>query len=299
MCQGRNAALRSWLTELKATSQKPILRILEELQDGDSWQERERHWIGLYRSRGVNLLNLTAGGNGFAVHTDESRKKIARALTGDHNPMKRPEVAAKVSAKRRGLIFSSAWRAALSRATKGRPKPLGFGANNRFPPGSHRRPGWHHTAETRAKLSASKIGKPQVHMRGDKNPSKRPDVRLKLSAARIGKRLSPETRAKISASLVGNKRALGFRHSEESRIKMSAARMGNKYSLGYRHSEATRARMSAAKIGKKLSSEIRGKISAASRGRVVSSETRTRMSAAAKRRWADLNQRIFQLPTLN
>lgn len=37
--------------------------------------------------------------------------------------------------------------------------------------------------EVRAKLSASKLGKPHPYARGDKNPSKRPEVRAKLRAS--------------------------------------------------------------------------------------------------------------------
>lgn len=68
--------------------------------------------------------------------------------------------------------------------------------------------GWHHSAETKAKLSAAK--------KGDKNPSKRSEVRAKMSASNKIAMNRPEVRAKISAAMKGRK------FSEEHKAKMSA-----------------------------------------------------------------------------
>lgn len=77
-----------------------------------------------------------------------------------------------------------------------------------------------------------------------------------------GKKLSEETRAKISSS------CKGWKPSAESRAKMSAAHIGKK------HSEETRAKISAAKsgenhhmFGKHHSENTRAKIGASSHGR--------------------------------
>ena len=48
---------------------------------------------------------------------------------------------------------------------------------------------------------------------GDKNPSKRPEVREKISAARKGHEVTPETREKLAKANIGRK------DSEETRIK--------------------------------------------------------------------------------
>lgn len=70
--------------------------------------------------------------------------------------------------------------------------------------------GGHHSLETRAKMSAARMGKEFST-----------ETRAKLSAARLGRKHSPGTRAKISAAQVGKVM------SADARAKMSAAKMGN------------------------------------------------------------------------
>ncbi len=71
-------------------------------------------------------------------------------------------------------------------------------------------------SEVAAKHSESMKGK----MVGDKNPSKRPEVREKISAARKGHEVTPETREKLSKANIGRK------DSEETRMKKSKASIG-------------------------------------------------------------------------
>lgn len=92
--------------------------------------------------------------------------------------------------------------------------------------------GAHLSAETKAKISASKMGRP------------------------IGP-FSDETRRRMSLARMGK----GHRHTDESKKKMSLARTGTK------RSSETRARMRQAQIGKRLSLETRIKIGIASRSR--------------------------------
>jgi len=76
-----------------------------------------------------------------------------------------------------------------------------------------------HSAETRAKMSASKMG--------EKNPSygksHSAETRAKIAAANIGRTASAETRAKLSAANIGRTA------SAETRAKMSASKMGEKH----------------------------------------------------------------------
>jgi hypothetical protein len=58
---------------------------------------------------------------------------------------------------------------------------------------------------------------------------------------RIGFTHSPETKAKLSAKLIGNKRRLGIPHTEEGRRKMSEAQKGRT------HSKETRRKISEAR----------------------------------------------------
>lgn len=102
--------------------------------------------------------------------------------------------------------------------------------------------GFHHTEETKLKLSEANKGKP-----------KSDETRQKLSEANKGKHASEETKRKLSESHKGN------HPSEETRQKMSEKRKGKK------HSE-----------------EWSKKISEANKGRIISDETRKKMSEARK-----------------
>ena len=84
----------------------------------------------------------------------------------------------------------------------------------------------------------------------------------------LGKKLSKETRAKISAAAKGRK------FSDETRAKIGAAHKGKIVT------EETKAKMSAANKGKKLSKETRAKMSAAKKN--MSDETKAKIGAAKK-----------------
>ena len=109
------------------------------------------------------------------------------------------------------------------------------------------------------------------------------------SAAQTGKHLSPETRTKLSAAMMGNTHGLGHRHSAETRAKMSAARSNpsaeyraklSAARVGLRPSPEALAKRSASMMGKHLSEETRKKIGAANRGRIPSEETRQKLRDA-------------------
>ena len=82
-----------------------------------------------------------------------------------------------------------------------------------------------------------------------------PEARAKLSALKtgvphgVGHTVSSETRAKIGAANRGRQR------TDETRAKLRAARIGKKPSLGMVHTEAARQRMSLARKGRHLSPE--------------------------------------------
>lgn len=90
-----------------------------------------------------------------------------------------------------------------------------------------------------------------------------------------GRKASAETRAKMSASLMGNQCARGCKRSPATRSLLSAQKIGNKHSLGLKRRPETLARMSAALMGNQNA-----------RGRVCSPETRAKIGAANRRRAA-------------
>ncbi len=99
-----------------------------------------------------------------------------------------------------------------------------------------------------------------------------PETKAKISKAQTGKKPSEDTRAKMS------KAHIGLKLSEEAKAKISKARTGKK------HSAETKAKVSKAHYNTKKSKEARAKMSEKGRGKVVSEETKNKISSAGKRR---------------
>lgn len=178
-------------------------------------------------------------------------------------------------------------------------------------------PGLVHSAETRAKLSAQrlgvKLGPPSEKHRAAlsaamKGKAPAPEVleaalafnkgrkftedqRLARSAQLTGRPVSDETRTKLRMSNLGQKRSeaaceanrasqLGKKHTPEQSAAKSARQTGRKIKP---RSDEQRAAISAAQLGKPrgpYSPEHCAAISAATKGRVVSAATRALISAA-------------------
>jgi len=107
--------------------------------------------------------------------------------------------------------------------------------------GQHGGTGCIPSAETRAKRSASQMGKlvGRTHT---------PEARAKISAAQTGRRggtagtkLTEEHKRKIATSMMGKKNTLGFKQSEETKLKVAMARRLRK------HSQKTRDKIAAAR----------------------------------------------------
>lgn len=101
-----------------------------------------------------------------------------------------------------------------------------------------------------------------------------------MIASLTGRKLSEETRSKMSASRKGRP---GHKHSEEVKAQMSASRTGRK------HSEETKAKMSACRKGRRHTEETKQKLSIAKKGkpngclgRPRTEETKRKISLAHK-----------------
>lgn len=75
----------SWIKKLLQNHQKPILKIIE-IVDENNWQVREKWWIRYFKKKNQKLTNLTLGGDGtFGIPcSEEKKKKISSSLIG-HN----------------------------------------------------------------------------------------------------------------------------------------------------------------------------------------------------------------------
>lgn len=125
----------------------------------------------------------------------------------------------------------------------------------------------------RQQMLGNKRGSKATRLFGKDNPAKRPEVRAKISASRMGQKPSaeslakthtPETHAKIAAALRGRKL------SPEHRAKIAESLRGNQHTKGHTLSAEHRAACGHGKskpwLGKKLSAEHRAKITAGLRG---------------------------------
>ncbi len=105
-----------------------------------------------------------------------------------------------------------------------------------------------------------------------------PETRAKMSEKMrgnkncLGRTLTPETRAKMSEKMRGNKNCLGRTHTPEAREKMRKASLGNKNFLGRTHTPEAREKM-------------RGNKNFL--GRTHTPEARKKMSESQLRRWAE------------
>lgn len=118
------------------------------------------------------------------------------------------------------------------------------------------------------------------------NPEKRESMIEGSRRALTGRKLSKEHCAKVSASLIGNKRALGATHSEEFRQRLSKIHTGNTYALGSKRTQEQRDEMSRKRKGRKhppsYYEKVRGR-RPHNYGKKASLETRAKMSASQKK----------------
>lgn len=96
------------------------------------------------------------------------------------------------------------------------------------------------------------------------------NVALVAGAPNKGRVFSQEVRDKISKSLIGNTRTLGFKHSEATRKAMPFRTPGHRFSIGYSPTD-----------------ETREKISKAGKGRINSDESKAKIAEKKRQWWAD------------
>lgn len=200
ICDARKSGEKNyracWLRSLEARGLKPIISEVEVTTD----PARERFWIAHFRAARYALVNTS---DGMESHV------------GYITP---PEVRTAISAAKRGKPISASHRAALRQAIIGRPV----------------------SEATREKIRASQVGKkrnlsPEAIERmiaphqgkssWNKDVTRTPEVRRKLSEAQRGKKHSKETRRKISEANKGKPGTMtGRQWSPERRASFEAKR---------------------------------------------------------------------------
>lgn len=75
----------NWLKSLAARGEKPVLMTLDTVSD-DQGAAAEVLYIRLARDGGMDLCNLTDGGDGVVNPSPESREKVRQGKLGRRNP---------------------------------------------------------------------------------------------------------------------------------------------------------------------------------------------------------------------
>jgi len=131
--------------------------IIDHAGTEEELNRKERSWIKKLSCKAPRGYNCTDGGEGLSNPSEETRKKMREAQRGENNPMKRPEVAAKVAAKISGENHPMK-RPEVVAKISGKNHPMY---------------GKHHTEKTK-QLMREKLS-------GENNPMKRPEVVAKIS----------------------------------------------------------------------------------------------------------------------
>ena len=181
-----NSRAQRWMrTQIEAGHEINIF----EIERDCVLHEAEKRLIAWYRHRGVDLVNVTAGGE------------------GNHGYRWTPEQLQMISVRRKGRIITPEWRANISKGSKGKSKPPEFGAKV-----SAARKGVKFTDEHRANIGKARAGKKYSL-----------EQRAALSAARKGVKKSPEHAAKLRAHLdLQRQKAQMAGRTPEAKAKRSA-----------------------------------------------------------------------------
>jgi predicted GIY-YIG superfamily endonuclease len=120
----------SWIGSLLKDNQMPVMCIVNWFNSEEDCNNAEKLIIENFKKTGMNLTNLTDGGEGQCgrIMSEETRKKISEsqlkrgnAWEGKKRP---PEIGLKISLTKTGKKFSIEHKKKLSEAKKGRIIPI-------------------------------------------------------------------------------------------------------------------------------------------------------------------------------
>lgn len=81
--QGESHCAR-WLKCLRAKGLHAVMEVIETVEAGGDWAQRERFWISYYKNTGEKLCNMSAGGEGWFGHrlSEEAKEKLRQRFKG-------------------------------------------------------------------------------------------------------------------------------------------------------------------------------------------------------------------------
>ena len=189
-----------WIRSLLQDGLEPEMVIIH-VGTGDTWESIETFWIQWHRERGFRLTNQANGGRGpvGCKRTPETRARLAAANLGKKLSL---ETRAKKSAGNRGKVINQEVRAKIGDANRGKKRTEKTRAAMRAVRA---------TPEWRSRVSESNKETWQRKHAGLRKKSERQqdtetskvsaETKAKMSASRMGKTQSAETKAKKQASM--------------------------------------------------------------------------------------------------
>jgi group I intron endonuclease len=197
------------------------ISVIDSADSKEALNEKERYWIKTCDCKNPKGYNLTDGGEGNLgwspsqearkkmsdAHTPERRKKLSERVSGDNNPMKRPEVSDKVRDANIGRCPSEETRQRMSQAHLGIKQTEEWVQKK-----SESLMGHLVSAETREKLRQARLGrkaseeeraKRRQFKQSEESNAKRSEtltgiVRSEETKQKMRKPKSPEGRANIA-----------------------------------------------------------------------------------------------------
>lgn len=200
--------------------------VIEEFDDAESLLAREQYWIDKLRAAdGATGYNVAAvaGTRAGVPQPEEMKERYRQERTGIPKSV---EHRRKISESQKGKVISQVQREKLrAAALRQWSDPLAREAQSKRKTGKPSAfKGMSHTDETKAILSEKAKSRRETNI--SNLPEMTGEIREKLRRANLGKKMSEEARAKMSASRKGVSKGKGIPKSEEWKRQHSEALKG-------------------------------------------------------------------------
>lgn len=202
MRRGRNRFHKFIQVRLSKAGMAVEVRIVVPNLDESSAFDIEKKRIAFWREAGVDLANMTDGGEGTsgAKHTEAWKKEQSLRSKGRKISIEaRQKLSIALKGNKNGLGTKKSAEAIERTAAAFRGKPKSQEVKDKISASKTGKPGRKRTPEQNAKIRAAQVGaKRSEETRAKMRKPKSAEHKAKLSAANIGKSHSPEVRRLLS-----------------------------------------------------------------------------------------------------
>lgn len=137
-----NTHISNWIRQLLKSDLQPYFKVLEICSE-DNWQEKERSWIKSARDSGLDIVNISKGGDSPPSWNEITREQQLYTI-------EKRAIANKLNPPNKGRVWSQEYKERMSQSLSGSNNPLY---------------GKHHSKETKEKIAKALRGKDISHLR--------------------------------------------------------------------------------------------------------------------------------------